>query len=268
MRKIFRDVVSIKEALELLNKHYKPEKKVEEVDLLNATGRIAAEDVYAISDVPPFDRATMDGFAVKAEDTFEAEEDKPVRLKVVGRIAAGDEASIEVKGGEAVEIATGAAIPKGANAVVMVEFTRDCDGYVEVFKPVSPEENVMSAGSDIMAGELILRKGEQITHREIGVMAACGIKSVKVFKKPKIAVISTGNELVKVGESLEFGKIYDVNSYAICSAIEENGGESIFLGIARDKKEEIEKLVEKGLEIADIVVTSGGTSAGVGDMIY
>ena len=268
MRKIFRDVVSVEKALEELNRHYKPERKAEFVDLLNATGRIVAEDVYAISDVPPFDRATMDGFAVRAEDTFEAEEDNPVRLRIAGRLAAGDKLKIGIKEGEAVEIATGAAIPKGANAVVMVEFTRSYNSCVDVFKPVSPGENVMSAGSDIMTGELILRRGDRITHREIGVMAACGIKSVKVFKKPKVAVISTGNELVKVGESLEFGRIYDVNSYAICSAIEENGGKSIFLGIAKDRREEIEKLVEKGLEIADIVITSGGTSAGVGDMIY
>ncbi len=268
MRKIFRDIVSVEEAMERLNRYYKPERKVEEVDLLKSTARVSAEDVYSISDVPPFDRATMDGFAVKAEDTFEADEDMPVKLKVIGRIAAGDKPGFEIERGEAVEIATGAAMPKGANAVVMVEYTRAENNYVEIFKAVSPGENVMAAGSDVMAGELIVRRGDKITHRDIGVMAACGINKVKVFKKPRVAVISTGNELVEIGKRLDFGKIYDVNSYAICSAIEENGGKAILLGIARDERSEIEELIRKGLEIADIVLTSGGTSAGVGDMIY
>ena len=266
-RKIFRDVLSIDEVFEKI-KEFLPERKIEEVTLLNATGRVSAEDVYSISDVPPFDRATMDGFAIRAEDTFDADEDNPVRLKVIGRIAAGDHPTMEVKRGEAVEIATGAPMPKGANAVVMVEFTRVIGDFVELFKPVSPGENVMSAGSDIMAGELILRRGDAITHREIGVMAACGIDRVKVFKRPKVAVISTGNELIEVGSPLEYGKIYDVNSYALCSAVKENGGEPIFIGIARDNRDEIKKLIEKGLKIADIVITSGGTSAGVGDIIY
>uniref|UniRef100_A0A7C4S4S4 molybdopterin molybdotransferase n=1 Tax=Geoglobus ahangari TaxID=113653 RepID=A0A7C4S4S4_9EURY len=266
-RKIFRDVLSVDEVFEKI-KEFLPERKIEEVSLLNATGMIAAEDIYSISDVPPFDRATMDGFAVRADDTFGADEDNPVRLKVIGKIAAGDYPTMEVKRGEAVEIATGASMPKGANAVVMVEFTRMIGDFVEIFKPVSPGENVMSAGSDIMTGELIVRRGDVITHREIGVMAACGIDRVKVFKRPKIAVISTGNELIEVGAPLEYGKIYDVNSYVLCSAVRENGGEPIFIGIARDNRDDIKRLIEKGLRIADIVITSGGTSAGVGDIIY
>ena len=266
-RKIFKDVLSVDEVFKKMES-FIPERKVEEVDLLKATGRVAAEDVYSISDVPPFDRATMDGFAVRAEDTFDADEDNPVRLKIIGSVAAGDRPSVTVGRGEAVEIATGAPIPKGANAVVMVEFTRSIGNYVEVFKPVSPGENVMSAGSDIMAGELIVRRGDVITHREIGVMAACGINRVKVFRKPRVAVISTGNELVEVGSPLEYGKIYDVNSYALFSAVKENGGEPIFIGIARDDVEDIRRLIEKGLRVADIVLTSGGTSAGVGDIIY
>lgn len=268
MRKIFRDVINLEEAFKRIHEHYKPEPGVETVSLMNATGRIAAEDVYSISDVPPFDRATMDGFAVKAEDTFMADEDSPVELKIIGHVAAGDKADFEVSKGCAAEIATGAAMPKGANAVVMVEYTKTKEDKVEIFKPVSPGENVMAAGSDVMAGELILRRGDTITHREVGVMAACGIKDVRVFRKPIVAVISTGNELAMPGERLEYGKIYDVNSYAICSAVEENGGKAIFLGIARDDAEEIERLIERGLEIADVVITSGGTSAGVGDMIY
>ncbi len=266
--KVFRDVILLEEAIKKLKEFYKPKPKVEEVDLFNATGRVSAEDVYAISDVPPFDRATMDGYAVKAEDTFEADEENPVRLKVLGYISAGEWKDIEVTNGCAVEIATGAPMPKGSNAVVMVEYTKRIGDYVEIFKAVAPGENVMSAGSDVMQGELILRKGDIITHRDIGVLASCGISKVKVYKRPTVAIISTGNELVEVGKELEFGKIYDVNSYTLFSAVEENGGKALFLGIARDKEDEIERLIRRGLEIADIVITSGGTSAGVGDIVY
>ena len=268
MRKVFKDVISIEEAIKKFYEYYKPEPKIEVVDLLNSAGRVAAEDVYASIDVPPFDRATMDGFAVRAENTFDADEDNPVRLKLVGKIEAGESASFEVADGCTTEIATGAVMPKGANAVVMVEYTRQVGEYVELYRPVSPGENVMAAGSDIMAGELILREGHRITHREVGVLAACGIREVKVYKKPRVAVISTGNELVEIGKELEMGKIYDTNSYAICAAIKENGGDPIFLGIARDNALDVRKLIEKGLEIADVVVTSGGTSAGAGDIVY
>ncbi len=268
MRKIFRDIVTVNEAIDRLYSFYTPKKQVKEVEIRYAVGRIVAEDVYAKSDVPPFDRATMDGYAVRAEDTFQAEEDNPVRLKIVGVVEAGERSELEVKEGEAAEIATGAMMPKGANAVVMVEYTKRSGDYVEVFRPVSPGENVMFAGSDVMVGELIVREGTRLTHREIGVMAACGISRVKVYRKPIVAVISTGNELVSPGEELGEAKIYDVNSYTISSAIVENGGEAVFLGIARDREEEMRSLIEEGLKRADIVITSGSTSAGAGDVMY
>ncbi len=268
MRKIFRDVVSIDEALKKLYRHYKPARSVEEVDIAKAVGRVVAGDVYAAFDVPPFDRATMDGYAVVAEDTFMADDDSPITLELVGSIEAGKEPSFAVEKGKAVEIATGAMMPKGANAVVMVEYTRRRDGEIEVFRPVSPGENVMFAGSDVMSGELIVRAGTKLTHREIGVMAACGVDKVKVYRKPKVAIISTGNELASPGEKLGAAKIYDVNSFTLSSAIVENGGEAIMLGIARDDEDEIRRMVERGLEIADIVLTSGSTSAGAGDVMY
>ncbi len=268
MRKVFRDVVTIDEARNLLFNHFTPKRAVETVPLHLAVGRVLAKDVYALTDVPPFDRATMDGYAVRAEDTFTAEEDNPVILKVTGVIEAGKKPEIEVNRGEAAEIATGAMMPKGANAVVMVEYTRKRRDEIEVFKPVSPGENVMYAGSDIMAGELIAREGSKLTHREIGVMAACGIKEVEVYRKPRVAVISTGNELVSPGEKLVEGKIYDVNSYSLAAAVEENGGEAILIGIARDDEAEMRRMIDKALREADIVMTSGSTSAGAGDVMY
>ncbi len=268
MRKVFRQILTIEEAKNLLFSRYKPIPRVEELDILSATGRVLAEDVYSKISVPPFDRATVDGFAVKAEDTFSAEEDNPVKLRVLGKIEAGDWVELEVRSGEAFEISTGSAIPKGANAVVMVEFTREVGEFVEIYKSVAPGENVMFAGSDIMAGELILRKGTRLTHREIGVLAACGIKRVKVYGKPKVAVISTGNELSDLNGTLTKGKIYDVNSFSISSAIEENGGTAIRFGIVRDDEEDMKRAILKALNLADIVITSGSTSSGFGDKMY
>ncbi len=268
MRKVFRDVVTIDEARNLLFKYFSPQRTVETVPLYLAVNRVLANDVYALTDVPPFDRATMDGYAVRAEDTFTAEEDNPVSLKVTGVIEAGKKPEVEVSRGEAVEIATGAMMPKGANAVVMVEYTRKRGDEIEVVKPVSPGENVMYAGSDIMAGELIAREGSRLTHREVGVMAACGIKDVEVYRKPRVAIISTGNELISPGEKLVEGKIYDVNSYSLAAAVEENGGEAILIGVARDNEAEMRRMIDKALRETDIVITSGSTSAGAGDVMY
>lgn len=268
MRKIFRELISLDEAKKRLFSAVKVIQKVEEIPLTEAYGRILAEDYYSEVDIPPFDRATMDGYAVKAEDTFGAEEDNPVELKVIGKVEAGEVPNMEVRKGTAVEISTGAVIPKGANAVVMVEYTSRKNNSILIYKPVPPGANIMSAGSDIRAGELLVRKGTKLTAREIGVLASAGFDKVKVITKPKIAVVSTGNELKSPGEKLEFGKIYDVNTYTICAGIIENGGEPIPLGIARDDESEIRSMILRGLELADMVILSGGTSAGVGDKIY
>jgi putative molybdopterin biosynthesis protein len=268
-RKVFRELVSVEEAKRNLYMHFKPKSVGTEIaPLTNAYKRVLAEDVQAQIDVPPFDRATMDGFAVHAEDTFGAEEEKPVTLEIVGKVGAGERPEIDVEKGQAVEISTGAPIPKGANAVVMVEHTHQSGKTLNIYKPVSPGENIMASGSDIMAGELILRKGTVLTPREIGVLASMGITEVKVFKRPKVAIVSTGNEIVQPGKPLEYGKIYDINAYSIYASVIENGCEPIFLGIVKDDVEAIRLRLEEGLRKADIVIASGGTSAGVGDLLY
>ncbi len=268
MRRVFRTLVSVDDARKMLMDRFGKCIGVERVGLEEAYGRVVAEDCYSKVDVPPFDRATMDGYAVKAEDTFGADEENPVRLKVVGRVDAGDVPDVEVERGTAVEIATGAPIPKGANAVVMEEYTSRRGEVVEVYKPVAPGENVMSAGSDVMAGELIVRAGTVLTAREIGVLAACGYRYVNVFRKPIVAIISTGNEITPPGSELDVGKIYDVNSYTIAASVIECGGVPVILGIVGDDEKGIEEKVLKGLSMADVVILSGGTSAGVGDLVY
>jgi len=269
MRKIFKALVTIEEAIKKLYEHFEPKPLgFEEIPLFDAFGRVLAEDVYSEVDVPPFDRAAMDGYAVKAADTFGAREDKPVKLKIIGKVKVGFKPEVHVNRGEAAEIGTGAPMPSGANAVVMVEYTEEDDGYVKIFKPVVPGENVQPAGSDIMVGELVLREGQLLTSREIGVLAAIGKVSVKVYRKPKVAVISTGDEIVKAGEKLPYGKIYDINGHSIFSAVKECGGEPIFIGIAKDDVREIIDMIREGFEKADIVITSGSTSAGVKDVLY
>ncbi|TLM98691.1 molybdopterin biosynthesis protein, partial [bacterium] len=268
-RRVFRELASIEEAKARLAEHFRPKPGgVEVLPLAKALGRVLSRDIEAGMDVPPFDRASMDGYAVLAEDTFGAEENKPVELRVMGRVGAGERPEVDVEKGTAAEISTGAPIPKGANAVIMVEYTVSKNGVVKVYRPVVPGENVMSAGSDIMAGEVVLRKATALTSRETAVAAALGIAEVQVFRRPVVAVISTGNEIVAPGARLEYGKIYDINSQSICDSVRECGGQPVFLGVARDEEEDIKGKIRAGLTSADIVVISGGTSAGVGDLLY
>lgn len=268
-RKVFRTLLSLEDAKRRLFEHFPPHPlAVEEVIVRQALGRTIAEDIQCPIDVPSFDRASMDGFAVRASDTFGAEERRPVMLRIVGRIEAGDDSQIEVNIGEAAEISTGAPIPRGANAVVMVEYTQLIDDRLGVFRAVNPGENIMAAGTDLMAGELALRRGQRLTPREMGILSAIGFKSVKACRRPRVAVISTGNELVPAGGRLTYGKIYDINATVIASAVEECGGEVTFEGVAKDTMEDLKEKIGKGLQCADIVITSGSTSAGAGDLLY
>lgn len=266
MRKEFRKLVTVDEAKSIINSlGIKPH--TVEVDIGNAPGSVLAEDVIAEEDVPPFDRASMDGFAVHASDTYRASEYAPVQLKLVGSIPAGINPDINVETGESAEIATGAVMPSGADAVVMVEYTRTDASIVSVLHPVSINENVMHAGADIMAGERVLKKGTLLGAREIAILAAIGRKNVKVCEL-SAGIISTGNELAEPGDELSPGKIHDVNSFSIASAVEECGCTAIRYGIIPDDGEKIERALEKAAWNCDIILTSGSTSAGTGDILY
>ncbi|MEM1597381.1 MAG: molybdopterin biosynthesis protein [Pyrobaculum sp.] len=266
-RVIFHDLVTLDQAVEVLLKFATP-LGAEEVDLLEAYDRVLAEDVVASVDVPPFDRSTVDGYAVVAESTFGASELTPVSLRLVGRVEAGGWPSGEVGPGEAYEVATGAPVPRGANAVVMVEYTQERDGVVKVFRAAAPGENVMNAGADVSAGEVVLRRCTRVTPREVGVLAAVGVRRVKVVRRPRVAVISTGDELAPPGEPLGLGKLYDVNTYSLAAAVKEAGGVPVVLGIVRDEPAEYREAIVKALGAADVVLISGGTSAGVADLTY
>ncbi len=239
----------------------------EKVDLLNAYNRVLSQDIVAKYDVPHFDRSAVDGYAVKAENTFGASTTNPILLKVVGSVEIGEKADFEIKDGEAVKIATGAPIPKGANAVVMLEYTNDLGEYVEILNAVSPFKNVSRRGEDVKAGEVVISKGEILQPQDIGILASLGVREVEVVKIPKIAVLTTGNELVELCEELEVGKIVNSNSPMICAAIKEIGCIPIPLGIAKDNPKEIESKIEEGLRVADAVVITGGTSVGEKDYV-
>ncbi len=266
-RVIFHELKTPEEALRIIEQYVKP-MPVEYVPLEESYMRVLADDVYAKVDVPPFDRATMDGYAVSAEDTFGVDELHPRGLRIIGTVNAGDSELPTVHRGEAVEIATGAPLPPGANAVIPVEYTKVEGDVVAIYRSVTPMDNVMSAGSDIMMGELALRRCTVIKEREVGVLAAIGVDKVPVFKRPTVAIISTGNEIVPPGSSLTMGKIYDVNTYTVAHGVRDVGGIPLIMGIVKDDEAEMAKAIDEALSRADVVLLSGGTSAGAMDITY
>lgn len=265
--KPLKSLTSLKDALNIMEENSGPIDRKEEVGITEAFGRVLAEDVTADMNIPPFDRAAMDGYAVRAEDTFGAGQFKPKKLKFVGKIHAGEISKKQVKSGCCIQVATGSPVPEGADAVVIVENTESVRDTVKVFKPVYPGSSVSTKGSDIETGETALRNGEFLNSARIGVLAAIGLKSIKVYEKPKIGILSTGNEIVKIGKKLKAGEIYDINSYTISSVVAENGGIPMNLGILKDKKDEITEGIKKAMK-SDIIVLSGGSSAGEMDILF
>lgn len=262
--KEFRKLVTINEARKIIQ-HLDIKPGATEVDIENALERVLARDVISDIDVPPFNRASMDGYAVVASDTYQAREDRPVRLKILGSVQAGVNPGIFLRKGEAAEIATGAVMPGGADAVVMVEYTSvEKDLYIR--RPVAVNENVMPAGSDIMAGERVLKKGTLLGVREIGVLAAVGKRKVEVSRL-NVGIISTGNELAEPGSELHAGGIYDINSFTLASGVKECGAAPVCYGIVKDNEVEIKRALMEASE-NDLILTSGSTSAGSGDVMY
>ena len=247
----------------------------EEIPLVEALDRVLASDIVAGIDVPGFDRANVDGFAVRAADTFGAMEESPCRLRLNTEVIQPGDRPVEVVApGTATQIATGAIIPRGADAVVMVEETdpvpnpdggRSLD--LLVTKAVGSGENISFAGSDMARGETILFAGQIVTSRELGVLAALGKDRVAVVRRPRVGILSTGNELVAAGSRLEPGQIYDSNAPMLAAAVRECGGEPVLLGIVRDATADLEARVGEGLA-CDVLLLSGGTSKGAGDLSY
>jgi molybdenum cofactor synthesis domain-containing protein len=262
---MFRKLLTFDEAKKKIDDEFKPVFLGEEAVLLEANNRVLNEDVVSTLDIPPFNRSTVDGYAVKAQDTFGSDENKPVTLKVSGAVNIGELSNVKLEKGEAVEIVTGAPIPEGADAVVMVEDTEREDADLKVFVAVTVSENVMKKGSDIKKGSLVLKKGQVLGSSEIGVLAALGLTQIKVLKIPMIAVLSTGAEVTEPGKPLPPGKIYDINAYSISTAVIESGGKPVYFGVVPDDKAALLKALHTAVASSDMVITSGGVSVGPRD---
>lgn len=241
----------------------------EAVPVADAAGRVLAADLVSDEAIPPFDNSAMDGYAVIAADTADASDDAPVTLTAIGEVAAGQVADAAVGAGEALRIMTGAPMPAGADAVVMVEYTRtrEGDSDVELTRPVAEGENLRRAGEDVSPGQRVIEAGTLLNPAHIGLAAALGHAELTVGARPTVAIISTGDELVEPGTPLGPGQIRNSNAFSIAAQVSEAGGAPLRMGIARDTEDDVRAKVTEALERADVVVTTGGVSVGDYDVV-
>ena len=238
----------------------------EERPLADVLGSVLAQDIIAPHSVPPFDNSGMDGFAVRAADTVEAGQDHPAVLKVVFTIPAGTTADGPIRAGEAAKIMTGAPVPEGADAVIQSELTEDLGGQVRVLEAVRPGKNIRRAGEDVSAGDRVLTVGTVLGPAEIGLAASLGFPTVMVYRRPRVAIINTGSELVEVDQPLGPGQIRNSNSYALRAQCQQVGIQAEVLGIAPDDYESTKRMIQQGLDY-DVLLTSGGVSVGDFDFV-
>ena len=278
-QKQFLEVISRDEATHRFRQHLdsKPKNR-ESVSLPESLGRVLAVDVVSEIDVPAFDRSNVDGFAVQAADTAGAMEESPATLSLNSEVLSpGAAPTLDVQPGTATPIATGGMLPRGSDAVVMIEHTEiavspdagntEQDSMLRIFHSAASGQAVTFAGTDIARGETVLRFGKLITSREIGVLAALGLTSVEVWKKPRVAIVSTGNEIVPPGQALPTGSVYDSNAAILSAAVEELGCQPISLGTVRDDVDRLREII-RSADDCDAIVLSGGTSKGAGDLSY
>ncbi len=262
------DAIPVEEARSRILRHV-PVKEPPSLKLRidDCYGRVLAEDICSPEDLPAFSRSTVDGFAVMSSDTFGSSETLPSYLSVKHEVMMGKEPLFTLTKGVAAKIPTGGMLPEGADAVVMFEHVQASeDGLIEILKPVAPGENVILAGEDVRKGEAVLRKGSLLRPQDIAAVAGIGIKELSIYEKPKVAIISTGDEIIPPGSPLKLGQVRDINSYNLAGLIIENGGEPVKKGIFRDVYEDISGAVEESLRECSMVLISGGSSVGVMDL--
>jgi len=257
----FEKLTNVDEAFSVFLKALKPKRLgVELVHLEKALGRVAAEDITAPIDLPSFDRSAVDGYAVRAEDTFEASQFKPKTLRLIQERGG-------VGRGQAKRVWTGNPVPKGADAIIMLEHTRTVKSGIQVIVSVTPGENVSRKGEDIGKGEVAIKAGTRLQPHHIGFLAALGISHVKTVRQPKVALIATGDELVELDRKSRPHQIINSNRFVISGLCHELGADPMYLGIAKDNEKEIGAKILDGIKKGDIVVTTGGTSVGAADLV-
>jgi len=262
----FGDTISLDEARALIGRALKPIERIEPVALEAAHGRVLAQDVVATADVPPFSRAAMDGYAVRAADTAGATPASPVVLAWIEKVFTGQMPSRTVGGGECIEIATGAPMPDGADSVVMVEETAADGPRIQIFNAANSGQNIGRQGADIKTGQTVMRRGDLLNASRVGAIAALGLAHVDVYAQPRVAILSTGNEIVEPGRPLQPGQIYDINRFTVAAVVAEHGGVPIPHRTAADTMADLDRALDECLE-DDVLVFSGGTSVGERDLI-
>jgi molybdopterin molybdotransferase len=257
-------VKTSKEILEIIETF--PSLVTEQISLIEGLGRVLAEAIVSPEDLPHFPRATMDGFALQARDTFGASEAVPALLTLSGQIAMGQEVTESLKQGHCFHIATGGMLPPGADAVAMIEHSQPLDHRtIEIFKPLSPLDHVIQIGEDIRKGHSLLPAGRRLRPQDLGLLAGLGIETIPVYHKPRVAIISTGDEIVSVDQKPAPGFIRDINSVTLMAQVEESGAFPLSLGRTKDHFKDLETRCRQGLEQADVVLISGGSSVGARD---
>jgi len=262
------ELIAPEEALELLFKYISSKKPDEtNINIEDSYGMIISKDIISPEDLPAFNRSTVDGFAVNSTDTFGATESLPSYLSIKAEILMGEEPEFKLKKGEAAKIATGGMLPEGTDSVVMFEHTQQVDDkMIEVVKPVAPGENVIKAGEDAKKDECVLKSGHRLRPQDIGALAGLGITVVRVYKKPRVSIISTGDEIAPADKPITPGQVRDINSYNLAGLVLNAEGVPIKRGIFSDKYDVIRDIVEKSLKKSDMILISGGSSVGTKDM--
>lgn len=258
--------ISVEKAKEiLLNQDIKID--IIDIPILESLGYVLGEDIISDINMPPFDRSPLDGYALKSEDIEGATRENPIVLEVIDYVPAGYVSSKKIENGQAIRIMTGAKIPEGANIIIKYEDTDFTDKDVKIYNYLKPNSNIVKMGEDIEVGDLVLKGGHIIGPADIGILATLGKTMVKVYSKPKIAILATGDELIEINETPREGKIRNSNSYTIAAQVKRIGGEPIILGICSDKLDEIKDKLEASLQWADMVITTGGVSVGDADLV-
>jgi molybdopterin molybdotransferase len=260
------DLITIEETEEIIEEELNLDLETEIINIREASGRVVAENIISKIDLPPFRRSTMDGYAVKAKDTFGATDNLPVYCDLVGEVKMGYRAQQELEAGAAIKIPTGGMLPPGADAVVMIEYTEVAAGMVEITSAVAAGENIVQQGEDISRGERLLQQGQKLRSQDIGALAGIGVTEIEVFRLSEVTIFATGDEIVAPDVTPELAQVRDINSYSIGSLVEQLGARVDYGGIIADKHEELMANLEDKLATSDLVILSGGSSVGVKDL--